>query len=220
MCPGWVLRAGPRAAPRARMNHPGLSYSLLYVCLRVYHSGGPAGTRHRRARAPCSKWRVRPVFASQGVDMDPEKVILVVLIQFSALLTTTLSSEGACTTLATEDMVLHVDSFVQPGQTVQRGVQVAINAAIKSAQVNPTALLFGAHEYRLASPNYTAHEPVLQVLNATSRPLRIDGCGASIVVTSPMAGLFSIQNASRLSVGNFTIDYDPLPMTQGFVTAV
>ena len=122
--------------------------------------------------------------------------------------------------LATEAVVLHVDSFVKAGQPPQHGVQAAIDAAIKSAKSNPTALVFGTHEYRLASPNYTAHAPVLQVRDATGFPLRIDGCGASIVVVTPMAGLFSIQNARRLRVGNMTIDYDPLPMTQGFVTAV
>ena len=151
---------------------------------------------------------------------DAMNTVYYLLCATLATEATVLHVDSLCTTLATEATVLHVDSFVQPGQTTQRGVQMVINAAIKSAEVEPTAQLVGAHEYRLASPNYTMHEPVLQVLNATSRPLRIDGCGASIVVTTPMAGLFNIQNASRLSVGNLTVDYDPLPMTQGFVTAV
>ena len=40
------------------------------------------------------------------------------------------------------------------------------------------------------------------------------------MVTTVEAGLFSIKNTRALSVGNFTVDYDPLPMTQGWVTAV
>jgi hypothetical protein len=52
--------------------------------------------------------------------------------------------------------------------------------------------------------------------------LRIDGCGASIVVTSPTVGFLQATNATRLSIRNLTIDYDmqTLPMTQGRVLAV
>ena len=125
-----------------------------------------------------------------------------------------------CAARATEPAVLHVDDFIHASSPAQRGVQAAVDAAIRSAETRPTALLFTQHEYRLASGNITAHTPVIQVLNATGHPLRIDGCGASIVVTTVEAGLFSIQNVSRIRVGNFTVDYDPLPMTQGTVTAV
>ena len=79
---------------------------------------------------------------------------------------------------------LHVDDFIHASASAQRGVQAAVDAAILSAETRPTALLFAQHEYRLASGNITAHTPVIQVLNATGHPLRIDGCGASIVVTT------------------------------------
>ena len=39
-------------------------------------------------------------------------------------------------------------------------------------------------------------------------------------MTTVEAGLFSINNASGIRVGNLSVDYDPLPMTQGRVTAV
>jgi hypothetical protein len=122
---------------------------------------------------------------------------------------------------APEASVLTVDSFLRPGVPLQQGCQDAIDAAVRSARRGPTALRFTAgREYRLASPNATAHAPVLAVTNATAHALRIDGCGASLVVTTVEAGLFSIQDAKGISIGNLTIDYDPLPMTQGRVIAV
>lgn len=118
--------------------------------------------------------------------------------------------------------ILYVDDFLgSAGQPLQQSVQSAIDAAIDASRRKPTTLRFAHREYRLASPNATARTPVLQVVNASGGfPLRIDGMGASLVVTTPMAGLFSIQNASQINVRNLTVDYDPLPMTQGFVTAV
>jgi hypothetical protein len=125
-------------------------------------------------------------------------------------LTILVASSSPCVERAHEGVVLQVDNFKEP--------QAAIDAAIERAKTEPTALLFSSREYRLGSPG--THEPVLKVDDATGQPLRIDGCGASIVVTSPTAGLFSISNTHGISVGNFTVDYDPLPMTQGKVTAV
>ena len=47
--------------------------------------------------------------------------------------------------------------------------------------------------------------------------LRIDGCGASIVVTTP--SLASSRSTAAARVSNLTLDYDP-PITQGRVLAV
>ena len=140
--------------------------------------------------------------------------------------TDTSAHGSGCAGQAREGRVIHVDDFLKPGSSSpeERGAQVqaAVDAAVASARSASTALLFGPHEYRLASTNATAHTPIIQVslAKANAHPLRIDGCGASVVVTTPQAGFFSTNNARRLSVGNITVDYDPLPMTQGWVTAV
>ena len=122
---------------------------------------------------------------------------------------------------ATEDRIFRVDSFVLPGQPLQRSVQNALDAAVASClSGSSTALLFSPKQYRLASPNATAHLPVLNISNLEgdkARPLRIDGCGAHIVVTTPLASLFSVVAANSLRIGNLSVDYDPLPMTQGRV---
>lgn len=133
------------------------------------------------------------------------------------------SSSSKCSKPAQERNVLHVDDFVkQMGRKVplQAAVQWSINVAVEASNTHPTALLFGPHEYRLASSDASAHKPVLEITNSTAHALRIDGCGASIVVTTPMTGLFEVTAARGLRIGNLTVDYDPLPMTQGYVTAV
>ena len=129
------------------------------------------------------------------------------------------------------DVVLHVDAFPT--------VQAAINEAVRTARLYPTSLLFSPVEYRLASPNASAHTVVLTIAGQglVKHRLRVDGCGASLVVTTPMAGVFSISDVhgdaaaspapspstglhgsgaaaarspSSLLIGNFTVDYDPL----------
>ena len=108
------------------------------------------------------------------------------------------SSSSKCSKPAQERNVLHVDDFVkQMGRKVplQAAVQWSINVAVEASNTHPTALLFGPHEYRLASSDASAHKPVLEITNSTAHALRIDGCGASIVVTTPMTGLFEVTAA-------------------------
>ena len=105
--------------------------------------------------------------------------------------------------------VLRVDDYPS--------VQSALDAAAKASAKASTALLFGSHEYRLKATSAAASS-VLTVSNATG--LRIDGCGASIVIMDPAKGFLKSTNSTRLTVRNLTIDYDPLPMTQGRVVAV
>ena len=155
--------------------------------------------------------------------------MLLRALALAQLLPASPASSSSCSTPAPHEIVLRVDDYVgrrsSADDAAPRGVQAAIDAAIASARARgPTALQFSpGKQYRLASPNASAHRPVLSIINASgaaAHGLRIDGCGAELIVTTPMAGLFSIQNASRLAVGNLSVDYDPLPMTQGRVTAI
>lgn len=121
--------------------------------------------------------------------------------------------------------VIEVDSFLRPGngnQSVQTAasIQAAVDAAVKAAHLRPTTLVFGrGREYRIAASG--RRSTVIVIANATGPyPLTIDGRGARLVITSPRSGLFGIGPARELHVGNLTIDYDPLPMTQGKVIAV
>ena len=77
-------------------------------------------------------------------------------------------------------------------------------------------ITFQPHRHQ-ASSNATAHTPIIQITGAHPS-LRIDGCGAFFVITTPQAGVFSIAASQKLSVSNISIDYDPLPMTQGHVS--
>jgi hypothetical protein len=152
---------------------------------------------------------------------QPLLVLVLVLVPWASAAT---AAEGGC---GAHTAVLQVGDFLARGSSLpprqlQASLQAAIDAAVARARTQPTTLqLENRREYRLASPNASAHSPVLCIVNASGGcPLHIDGRGAAVVVTTPMAGLFSIQNASNLRVSNLSVDYDPLPMTQGRVTAV
>ena len=105
--------------------------------------------------------------------------------------------------------------------SVTAGVQRAIDAAVAAARTGPAVLIFApGKEYRLASLT-PGTGSVLSVTNATGpHRFRIDGRGARFVVTTPRAGFLAVDDAAELTVANFSVDYDPLPITQGVVTAV
>lgn len=47
-----------------------------------------------------------------------------------------------------------------------------------------------------------------------------DGNGAEIIIHDPLKGFFFVLNSENIILKNFFIDYDPLPFTQGKITAV
>lgn len=48
----------------------------------------------------------------------------------------------------------------------------------------------------------------------------LNGNGARIVMHDPTAGFLQFRSCSNITVANLTLDYDPLPFTQGTITAV
>mgnify|MGYP002673614753 FL=1 len=48
----------------------------------------------------------------------------------------------------------------------------------------------------------------------------IDGNGAKIVITNPRSQAFVLWNSTDITIKNLTVDYDPLPYTQGVITAI
>jgi len=48
----------------------------------------------------------------------------------------------------------------------------------------------------------------------------LDGQGSSISITTPTVGFVAVLNSSRVILCNYTLDYNPPPHCQGFVTAV
>ncbi len=46
----------------------------------------------------------------------------------------------------------------------------------------------------------------------------VNGNGCKILITNPRIGFLSVNNCSNVIVQGFSVDYDPLPFTQGVVT--
>ncbi|CAF1492318.1 unnamed protein product, partial [Adineta ricciae] len=58
----------------------------------------------------------------------------------------------------------------------------------------------------------------INIRNATN--LEIDGTGTTLIMTNRKRSILSISKANNLVIRGLTFDYDPLPFTQGTITAV
>ena len=59
---------------------------------------------------------------------------------------------------------------------------------------------------------------LIELKNANN--IIIDGNGSEIIIHNPLKGFFSIFKSQNIIVKNLTIDYDPLPFTQGKIVGV
>ena len=148
-------------------------------------------------------------------------VLAALLLLLSAAAPTTTAPSATCSSRVPPGYrILTIDD---PDASSSYHPQAVLDRALKLASKTPVAVLFAENKaYRLASLDPAGHAPILNITSQlTAHPLLVDGCGASIVVTTPLAGFCSISSAPRLTIRNISsIDYDPLPFTQGLVTAV
>ena len=86
-------------------------------------------------------------------------------------------------------------------------LQQEINTACRAGK---NFVTLARKEYRIP-----AGVKLTQVNNFT-----IDGNGARIVITDPRSQAFVLWRSGDITMKNLTIDYDPLPYTQGVITAV
>ncbi len=77
-------------------------------------------------------------------------------------------------------------------------------------------LTFYKGRYDLTSGGSKFH--IIELKNASN--IIIDGNDSEITVHNPLKGFFSIFKSNNIIVKNLTIDYDPLPFTQGKIIAV
>ena len=112
---------------------------------------------------------------------------------------------------------IHIESF---GASPDDGLDdlPALRQALARAAASPvpTEVAFERGTYHLDSAG--KHHSLLSLTNA--RDIVIDGHGAQIVVRNPRAGLLRIGSCQRVIVRDLTIDWDPIPFTQGVVTRV
>lgn len=121
-------------------------------------------------------------------------------------------------TIAVEKIFLVSDFGAKPDDGVND--LPAISAALAEAGKvgRPSEVRFTPGAYHLKVEEGGANPMCLTVEGA--RDLLIEGSGASFIVQSPDRGFLNVSKCTNVIVRNLSIDYDPLPFSQGMVKAV
>ena len=101
------------------------------------------------------------------------------------------------------------DGKTDDGAAIQKAVDAAVSAGAGSRVV------FEQKTYRLDWRRTVPYQ--ISLAGATN--IVLEGNGA-LLVTHPRNNLISLRNCSGILVKGFTVDYDPLPFTQGTITEV
>ena len=101
-----------------------------------------------------------------------------------------------------------------PGTNDVLLIQTAFNKV--SNATNAMEVLFNAGAtYVISNALLTAKIPIT-LFHATN--VLVDGNGCKILVVNPRTGFMNVNNSAGVIVQGFTVDYNPLPFTQGVVT--
>lgn len=93
-------------------------------------------------------------------------------------------------------------------------IQKALNFA--ATNTAPTEILFNAGAtYIITNSSGIANMPL--TLSGANNVL-INGNGCEILIKNPRIGFLHIQSCTNVIIENITVDYNPLPYTQGIVT--
>ncbi len=95
-----------------------------------------------------------------------------------------------------------------------------IKAALDTAAgfSNGAEVVFQAGATYLIATNTTAAGVPLLLVRGTN--VTINGNGCKILITNPRVGFMDFYLCKNIIVKGFTVDYDPLPFTQGKVTSI
>ncbi len=97
----------------------------------------------------------------------------------------------------------------------------AFTAALKAAQESgvPARIVFPKGTYHFASDlELSYNDGAFQLIGV--HDLEIDGNGSELIITRSQMGLVYAKGCTNIAVRNFTVDYDPLPFTQGTIESV
>jgi len=101
-----------------------------------------------------------------------------------------------------------------PGTNDVLLIQSAFNLVSNSKMATEIRFASGA-TYVITNGSLTADVP-LSLFHATN--VVVNGNGCNILITNPRIGFLSVNSSSNVIVRGFSVDYDPLPYTQGVVT--
>ncbi|MCX7012350.1 MAG: right-handed parallel beta-helix repeat-containing protein [Candidatus Sumerlaeota bacterium] len=115
------------------------------------------------------------------------------------------------------EKTFHVEDYgakADDGADDLAGIQAAMTAAAQCGAAAEVA--FGEGRYDL---NPSGKGGLALAVNG-AKDLVIDGHGAEIVIHNPQKGFLRLSVSERVIVRNLSIDYDPRPVTQGWVKSV
>ncbi len=101
------------------------------------------------------------------------------------------------------------DGKTDDGPAIRKAVEAAVSAGAGSRVV------FEKKTYRLDGCKAAQYQ--IELVGATD--ITLEGNGA-LLVNHPRNSLISLKDCSGVTVKGFTVDYDPLPFTQGTITEV
>jgi len=98
-------------------------------------------------------------------------------------------------------------------------IRKAVQAAIDSG--GPAEVRFESGVYRLTGAYPGSWWKSVAIFGHGAKDLTLSGSGkTTLVITDALSGVFHFTDCEHLAIKNFTIDYDPVPFTQGTITAV
>ena len=97
-------------------------------------------------------------------------------------------------------------------------IRAAIADAIKAG--HGATVLLGAKRYRVSSESKDGKGYCLHVRRASDLTIQGVNGKTEVVSASPAAGVFGFHSCTNACLRGVAIDYDPLPFTQGAITAV
>jgi len=101
-----------------------------------------------------------------------------------------------------------------PGTNDIQLIQTALNRAAGSGVASEVLFSSGA-TYVLTNSSTTGQVP-LTLSGATN--VLVNGNGCRILIKNPRIGFLDVSQCTNVIVEGFTVDYDPLPFTQGTIT--
>ena len=110
--------------------------------------------------------------------------------------------------------ILSTVTVAPPGTNDLQLIQNALNQAAASTNASQVVFTAGA-TYTLANNSLTS---MLAVTLSRATNVLLNGNGCKILITNPRIGFLNVSMCSNVIVEGFTVDYNPLPFTQGTVT--
>jgi hypothetical protein len=101
-----------------------------------------------------------------------------------------------------------------PGTNDIHLIQVALSRAAGSGM--PSEVLFNAGATYVISTNSLTSGPAVTLSGGSN--VLVNGNGCKIMVTNPRIGFLDVLMCTNVIVEGFTVDYNPLPYTQGIVS--